>query len=199
MAFNPGNSFAVHNDYYTPFYAWDNLSKILVKHKKRKSDGNPKPKLRVWEPFMLNSNGQSKQYLEQLGFEVLGDTQHDFFDLSTRPDPSEYDIAISNPPFERVRSFRNRHKNLKYRCIQGLLDIGKPFVIIINSLNVCSRWFAELIRSHEQHIRFIYPTKKINFDKYKQGGQEKIHVESNSASFLSIYMCYKVLENNEWI
>lgn len=209
MSFNRGNSFGVHNDYYTPLSAWQDLAKVLRETSvfkqspaKRTANGDPVtplPKLRVWEPFMLNSNGASKIHLESLGFEVQGNVQTDFFELSSRPDPKSYDLVISNPPFERIRSFKRRHDNLKYKCIKGLLDIGKPFVLIINSLNVCSRWFAELVRGQEQHIRFIYPAKKINFEKYKPGGQEKIHVEKNSASFLSIYMCFKVLLDNTWI
>jgi hypothetical protein len=202
MSFNKGKAkYGVHDDYYTPKSAWENLLKVILPKLRRKRDrnGNIKKPLRVWEPFMLNSNGASKKHLESLGCKVQGSTKHDFFNKKTRPAKNTYDLIISNPPFERVRSWAKREESLKYRCIQGLFEIDKPFVLIINSLNICSKWFHELVEPHKKHVRFIYPKKKINFVKYKAGGMEEIPMEKNSASFLSVYLCYKVLSDNEWI
>ena len=106
-----------------------------------------------------------------------------------------YDCVISNPPFQRV-VYSDRHNNLKYCCIKKLLEIDKPFIIILNSTNIFSRWFKELVEGYD--IKFIFPSRKINYDKYKEGGEEKIDTNSQ-ASFNSIFVCYKMLDKNEWV
>jgi hypothetical protein len=58
------------------------------------------------------------------------------------------------------------------------------------------KWFMEL--SEGKDIKFIFPSSKINYDKYKEGGEEKIE-GGKGASFNSIYVCYKILDKNEWI
>jgi hypothetical protein len=184
--------FETHNDYYTPKSAWENI-KYFVDRKGYK---------KVFEAFMLNSNEQSKKNLEELGYEVLGDKNVDFLNEETQSPEiinKEYDIIISNPPFERVSSFKNRKDNLKYRCIQRLFELDKPFIIIMNSLNIFSGWFAELV--NEKDIKFIFPSTKIEFDKFKEGGEEKMEKKNkkSNCSFYSIYVCYKVLDKNEFI
>ena len=64
-------------------------------------------------------------------------------------------------------------------------------------MNLCSRWFSELCK--DKDIKIIYPKKKINYDKYEKGGINKIELIKNNCSFISVYVCYKVLEKNEWI
>ena len=103
---------------------------------------------------------------------------------------------VSNPPYEKIKSFKQRKTNLKYKCIKKLLDNDKPFIIIINSTNILSRWFKELVNNYE--IKFIYPTKKMYFDKYEKGGKKHIETKKGT-SFLACYMTYKVLDKNEWI
>ena len=175
--------FSTHNDYYTPKSAWANIQHLI-----------PKDKI-IYEAFMLNSNEQSKKYLTELGYEVVGDKTIDF--LNNDLDKSTYDIVVSNPPFERIRSFKKRNDNLKYKCIKKLLDNDKSFIILINSMNLCSKWFSELFK--DKDIKIIYPKKKINYDKYQSGGINKIQTKKNNCSFISVYICYKVLTKNEWI
>ena len=91
-----------------------------------------------------------------------------------------------------------RKTNLKYMCIKKLLDNDKPFIIILNSMNIMSKWFKELIDLSKKNIEFIYPTKKMYFDKYEKGGLN--HIETKKVtSFLSCYMTYGILDKNEWV
>ena len=175
--------FSTHNDYYTPKYAWEQIQHFVSKDKV------------VYEAFMLNSNEQSKKYLQELGYTVVGDKTIDY--LTNDLDPDTYDITISNPPYERIRSFKKRHDNLKYKCIKKLLDIDKPFIILINSTNTFQKWYKELVQGKD--IKFIFTSKKINYDKYEEGGIKKIEQKKNACSFNAIYMTYKVLDKNEWI
>ena len=181
--FKDSPHFETHNDYYTPKKAWEQIEDFI-----------PKDKV-IFESFMLKSNEQSKKYLEELGYKVIGNKNVDFLDESTWTG-EDYDIIVSNPPFERIKSFKKREENLKYKCIKKLFDLDKPFIIILNSLNMFQKWFKEL--SEGKDIKFIFPTKKIEFDKYKEGGEEIIK-SKGACSFNSVYVCYKVLEKNEWI
>ena len=153
--------FSTHNDYYTPKYAWEQIQHFVSKDKV------------VYEAFMLNSNEQSKKYLQELGYNVVGDKTIDFLTNDLRKD------------------------NLKYKCIKKLLDIDKPFIILINSTNTFQKWYKELVQGKD--IKFIFTSKKINYDKYEEGGIKKIEQKKNACSFNATYMTYKVLDKNEWI
>lgn len=183
--------YKIHDDYYTPKSAWVNIQHFI------RQKGN-----NVFEPFMLNSNEQSKQYLEELGFNVLGNKNIDFLNETTWTEDMKnknYDIIVSNPPFNKIISYPRRKESIKYNCIEKLIKNDKPFIILLNSTNLFSKWFHYLIKDINKDIKFIYPTQKINYDKYEKGGVDKIKVEKNSASFNSVYVCYKVLDNNEWL
>ncbi len=180
--FKDNPHYNTHNDYYTPKSAWSNIQHLISKDKI------------IYECFMLNSNEQSKKYLQELGYNVVGDKTIDF--LSNDLEKNTYDIVISNPPFERIKSFKQRKNNLKYKCIKKLLDNDKPFIILLNATNIFSKWFKELCQ--DKDIKFIFPSYIINYDKYEKGGIIKIK-NGKSASFKSIYVCYKVLAKNEWI
>ena len=132
----------------------------------------------------------------------MGNKNIDFLDKTTWTEDMKnknYDIIVSNPPFQKIISYPRRSESLKYNCIEQLIKNDKPFIILLNSTNIFAKWFQYLVRDINQHIKFIFPTQKINYDKYKKGGVDKIELEKNNASFNSIYVCYKVLDNNIWI
>jgi hypothetical protein len=193
--FKDSPHFSIHNDYYTPKHAWADIKDIIIDNFGTiKNCGNPT----IYEAFLLNSNEQSKKYLQELGFNTVGDKTIDFLNNDLPKDT--YDIVVSNPPFERIKSYAKRKQNLKYRCIEKLLTNEKPFIILLNSTNIFSRWFKDLTAGRSQDITFIFPSKKINYNKYKEGGEEEM-VSSNNCSFNSIYVCYKMGYNksNLWI
>ena len=49
-------SFTIHDDYYTPKYAWAQIQHFIKK----------RGYTTIYEAFMLNSNEQSKKYLQEL-------------------------------------------------------------------------------------------------------------------------------------
>ena len=180
--------FATHNDYYTPKSAWENIKPFIDIRGYNK----------IFEAFLLNSNEQSKRNLIEMGYDVIGDKTIDFLNEDTWTTDmlnKDYDFVCSNPPFERIK-YHTRHSNLKYKCIKKLLELDKPFIIIMNATNMFQRWFEELVSGKD--IKFIFPSVPIQYDKYKEGGLEKEET-NGSCSFKSIYVCYKVLDKNEWI
>ena len=209
--------FTTHDDYYTPLTAWKQIKPLIDirGHKK------------IFECFLLGSNEQSKKNLQSLDYEVIGNKTVDFLKPDTWTEDminKNYDIIISNPPFERIKSFKKRKENLKYNCIEKLVSLDKPFIILMNSTNIFQKWFKEIVQNKD--IKFIFPSKKINYDKYDKGGINKVKKQGeylkelnkkkkdltetekkiyealpslNSCSFNSIYVTYKVLDKNEFI
>lgn len=84
-------SFLKHDDYMTPFSAWDDIKDYI-----------PKDKL-IWEAFY--GDGDSGTYLEKLNFNVIHQPV-DFFDFNLG------DIVVSNPPFSKVPEILTRLKDL---------------------------------------------------------------------------------------
>ena len=64
----------------------------------------------------------------------------------------------------------------------------------MNSTNMFQKWFKEL--TSDRDIKFIFPTKKIEYDKYLDGVPCE---KGKGCSFNSIYVCYKILDKNIWI
>tara|TARA_R110002020_G_scaffold230429_1_gene441304 strand:- start:733 stop:1299 length:567 start_codon:yes stop_codon:yes gene_type:complete len=185
--FKDSPHFTNHNDYYTQKSTWQQIKKFIPEN------------LRVFEAFCLNSNLQSAEYLRELGYVVIADNKIDCLNNDHLPASADYDVIISNPPFERIRSWKERKNNLKYKCIKKLFELNKPFCILMNSTNIHAKWFGELMEGHETDVKFIYPTKKIQYDKYEIGGKKKMETKKNACSFNSIYFTYKLLKNNHWI
>ena len=149
-------------EYYTTKKMWDNISHLIPKNKK------------IWEACMLNSSSKSIQYLRELGFEVVGNKEWDCFEKD------EGDIIITNIPFTG---------EIKIKILERFLELDKPFIIILNSLNIYTAWFRELFKDNLNDIQLIIPRGKILFE-------EKINEEivpcKKEASFYACSLAYKL-------
>jgi hypothetical protein len=154
--------FAVHDDYYTRKSTWELVAPYI-----------PKKKV-VWEACLLGSNEQSKRHLQELGFDVVGDKTVDIFEQDLG------DVIVTNIPFST---------ELKKRILRRLVELDKPFIIIMNSTNTFSNYFHEIFAGKQ--LEFIVPKGKIHFDKYVDG--EFVPGKDN-CSFYSIFVCYKTIK-----
>ena len=161
------SKFNIHDDYYTRKKTWEQIKEFI-----------PSDKI-IWEFCLLNTNEQSKKYLQELNFNVVGDRTIDFFEHNMG------DILISNIPFS---------SEIKIRMLKRLVELDKPFIIIMNSLNLFTKYFKEIFK--DKDLYFIYPSTKINYDKYENG---EFKESKNNTSFYSVYVCYKVIDKNIWI
>jgi len=84
-------TFTKHDDWMTPFSAWDNIKQFI-----------PKDKL-IWEAFY--GDGESGTHLNKLGFNVIHE-DIDFFQND------KGDIIVSNPPFTRIPEVLARLKEI---------------------------------------------------------------------------------------
>lgn len=198
--------FDTHDDYYTRKKDWESIEHFIeAKYSKESTT--------IFECFSKNSNEQSINNLKEMGWKVIGSKKFDFLTNEGKqfldidhPVPANDDellklppntVVISNPPYQRIKSFKKRHENLKYKCFKKLLDYDIPFVILINQTHIFQKWSQELLKGKD--IKFIFPSYKIGYDKYKEGGVEKIDMGKGSPSYNTVYMTYKVLDKNEFI
>jgi len=169
--FQDSVSFNIHDDFYTRKKNWEQITPFINKD------------LILYEFCLLNSNEQSKKYFQELGYKVIGNKTIDF--LEYNKEEEEADILVSNIPFST---------GIKLKMLKKLVQLDKPFIIIMNSLNLFSKYFKEIFKDKE--IYFIYPSYKIHYDKYEKG---ELQPTKNKTSFYSIYVCYKVIDKNIWV
>ena len=162
--FKDSPHFKVHNDYYTPKYAWEWINDII-----------PKDKI-VWEACMLNSlHSKSPQYLMELGNHVVYDIKYDM--LIDKPD--NFDMIVTNIPFET---------EIKKKILQKLVEIDKPFIIVMNGCNMFSKYMRHIFKDKLQYLQIINPSTKIQYDKYV----DNEFVKTKNCSFYSVFVCYKM-------
>ena len=140
------------DDYMTPKYAWEDIKNYI-----------PINKL-IWEAFY--GDGKSGQYLQELGFNVIHDTD-DFF-ISNKGD-----IIVSNPPFSKAKQIFERLK-----------ELDKPFILILPTAKICSQYIREFVVNNSNKLQIIIPKKRIHFQKY--------NISKSSCWFDCFYYCYKM-------
>ena len=112
--FVDSNSFEVHDDYYTPKSTWELIVPYIENVNYHLSE-YPK----IWEMCLLNSNEQSKEYLDELLPNVIiGDKNCNC--LLPNDYEDECDMIITNPPFDT---------EIKKHILQKLVQLDKPFII----------------------------------------------------------------------
>tara|TARA_R110000823_G_scaffold37308_1_gene101364 strand:- start:102 stop:812 length:711 start_codon:yes stop_codon:yes gene_type:complete len=158
--------FNVYDDYYTPKFAWEQIAHLI-----------PDDKV-VWEAFLLNSHrSKSIENLKSLGKQVVGNTEWDYFEKCREV---EYDLIVSNPPFD---------KRIKIPILKKLVEVDKPFILIMNSMNTFCKYFCDIFRDVRKDLQIITPYGKINFEKLEKDGTTTM---TSNCSFYCVYVCYKM-------
>ena len=173
MATKGCNIYLEDDDYYTTLKSWKKINHLI-----------PKDKI-IWEACMLNShNSKSPEYLKSLGNKIIFDKKMDC--LTETPD--NFDMIITNPPFSL---------EIKKKILKRFVDLDKPFIIILNSINLHAKYFREIFGENIKYLQVIYPDCKLNFDKFIDGQL----LEMKKCPFYCIYLSYKMnFENlNLWL
>tara|TARA_R100000654_G_scaffold73904_1_gene107372 strand:+ start:222 stop:761 length:540 start_codon:yes stop_codon:yes gene_type:complete len=156
--------FKVYDEYYTPKSAWTNVKKSI-----------PTDKI-IWEACMLNAElSESDKYLTELGCKVIADRTMDCLETQ----PKEWDIIITNIPFDKKK---------KVPILEKFVEYDKPFMVIMNSMNTFSKYFHRIFKGKEQYLQIITPSSHINFQKEENG----VVKQTAKCSFYSVYVCYKL-------
>jgi hypothetical protein len=163
----------VNNDYYTPYNAWKNISKLL-----------PKNKI-ILEACMLNAKlSKSKENLEKLGFNVIGNCEWDFLNL---PKNLNWDLIVSNIPFET---------DIKKKILVKMLEYDKPFIIIISYISIFSKYIRDIFKDKFKDLQVIIPDGKIHYYKLDTNKNSTTYNNKNT-SIYSVYLAYKMNISNE--
>jgi hypothetical protein len=110
----------------------------------------------IWCPFYFDGDHK----LRELGYDIIHNDE-DFFDNDRG------DVVIDNPPF-----------SIKKKVVHRLLEIDKPFILIMPVSVLCYNY----MREYKDKIQIIIPRKRINFAPELK----------SSASFDCLYYCYKM-------
>ena len=152
------------NENYTPYYAVVPIVKYIDKS------------LKIWCPFDEDWSAYYNTFKEN-GHSVIRSSLaegQDFFNY----EPEEYDIIISNPPF-----------NIKDKILKRLDKLNKPFAILLplNSLQGGSRYET----CFKNGIQLLAFDQRIGFHKIN-----KMDVPVEGSPFASAYFCRNILPND---
>ena len=89
-------------------------------------------------------------------------------------------MIVSNPPFD---------KTFKIPILKRMVELDKPFIIIMNSMNTFTKYMREVFKDKLGDLQIITPSKKINFIRLEENGEL---TETKNCSFYSVYVCYKM-------
>ena len=154
-----------NDDYTTPCVVWEQISQYLPR-----GDGQI-----VWEAF-YNPHSESADSLRSLGCNVIyGDM--DFFAVSHGTH------IITNPPF-----------SCKEKVFQRLHELQLPFIVIIPSHSLCSRYIKRFFKNE---LQLIIPDKRIHFEKTDNVTGKRITLKRTP--FDTIYVCWKMGLPNDLI
>lgn len=154
-----------NDEWYTPVYGVEPILEFLP------------PGASILCPFDTEESHFVK-ILRSRGHRVVSrhlENQEDFFDLSPK-DVEGFDCIVSNPPY-----------SLKNEILERLFELGKPFAMLLNSLEI----FGTQKRYHlfkENDFELLVLDKRIG---YLASYTEK--APCTSAPFSSWYVCHRVL------
>ena len=152
-----------YDSWMTPKVLWENIAHLI-----------PKDAV-LWEAFA--GNGQSAQFLRELGWEVICKDE-DFFETSY---PNT--ICVSNIPFSKSKEI-----------LQRLRTLDIPFILIMPQGKISTLYFREIF-SDDDDIQIIIPKKRVNFRKMRhdpETGWSDVEGEHNKINFEVYYYCYKI-------
>ena len=144
------------NDMYTPPEALDYIVPYLDRD------------LIYWEACY--GKGHMAKELIKRGFDVIGHCSWDIFE-----DAPEYDVLITNPPFNGNKKFLKR-----------AIELQKPFVFLLRLEHLGGVEAMRLLGDLDFQI--IIPEKRINYITPKMLAGEKV----GGSQFHSVWLTYKI-------
>ena len=117
----------------------------------------------IWECF--RGDGTSAENLRDLGFDVVSEDE-DFFEND------KGEIIVSNMPF-----------SIKKKVFSRLLELNKPFIMIVPSACIHTKYFNQLFKNE---VQLIVPSYRIQFINPNDPNKK------STVPFTSLYVCYKM-------
>jgi len=162
------SSYKTYDEYYTPKWVWSKIRHLVPKE------------CVIWEACMLDAkNSKSMEIWKDFGYDIVGNIEWYIFTC----DIPQCNIIITNIPFGT---------EIKKKVLTRLMEIDKPFIIIMNICNTFANYFRNIMDLENTQI--IIPKGKLHFQK---DGEK----EEKNTSFYSCFVAYKMnLKTNQlWI
>lgn len=155
MSYITPKKYSLNNEWNTPKYVWDKIIPFISKDKI------------IWLPFY--NDGASGKYLEDCGFDIVHNTD-DFWESN------HGDIVIDNPPYNSKYI-----KRIKEQIMIRLIELDKPFMLLLPSTSVQTKYFKSI---YNEHFQLIIPKEKYDFERF-EGDKTK-------CPFYTLWVCYKM-------
>lgn len=129
----------------------------------------------VWCPFDTEDSEYVK-LIREAGFTVVAshiDDGKDFFEY----EPRNWDVIVSNPPFQNKRAFFER-----------ALSFGKPFALLMTCAWLNDKYSKWVFKEAGRQMQLLMFDKRIHFE---QEGETK-----KKTTFSSAYYCCDFLDND---
>lgn len=123
------DSTAGSDDWETPLAVWKDLKNVLP--------GTAMTNGKIWDPFY--SNGRSKIYMEDLGYDVHSEPNQDFETLHEKPAGVHW--LITNPPFSKLEIHLPR-----------ILKFDMHICLLLPKKVLERDWFATLLQNEQVTI-----------------------------------------------
>ena len=78
--------------------------------------------------------------------------------------------------------------------LKRLIELDKPFIIIMNSMNIYSNYFNDIFKNVRKDLQIVIPKGKIHFEKLMDDGTTEL---KKNTSFYCVYVFYKMNIINE--
>ena len=150
------------NDWTTPKYVWDEVMEYIPRDKE------------IWLPFY--NEGASGHYLKEKGFNIVHKDEN-FWEVDYG------DVVIDNPPY-RITGI----PLTKEKIIMRLMDLNKPFMLLVPTTTLQTKYFKNL---DDGNFQVIMPSTKYNFEK-----DGKIH---KATPFYTLWICWKMNLKKDFI
>ena len=160
-----------NDNYYTQFYTYNNLKPYIYKKGEIK---------KVIDPFQLGAKLSKITYYKRVIFDgwICDKGEEDFFENLHLLEC--YDLIITNPPF-----------SIKKEIMEKLIELEKPFIMVLNSTVLSSKWFHSLTKEKKEDFQITFPSGKISYELYNDEGQR---IRDFDPKFYTVYISYKVEE-----
>ena len=146
------------DQYNTPKEAWEMIIPYIPKN------------VTIWEAFMMgNTSSKSMDYLSELGCDVVGSPELNFFENDLG------NVIVSNPPY-----------SCKKKIFKRLAELDKPFILLL-PVSTITKQFVKVLK--REFIQIIIPDKRIQFIK----GSDPL----KRCWFDTTFLCYKMNLKND--
>ena len=83
-----------------------------------------------------------------------------------------------------------------FLCVKSftIVEIDKPFIIIMNSSNIHINYFNDKFKHVREHLQIIFPRGKLFFEKLINENKTEL---LKKTSFSSVYVAFKMNIPNE--